>query len=99
MYEVITTTDKDARDRMFEDLRLNGNPAERQAVRFSSYEPVLGELDYQEIELVWYEKAAPDQMQVRPVYRSTYSVAYPHHVELTGRAARREAKRLKALGL
>ena len=99
MYETITTTDKIARDLMFEDLILNGNPAERQAVRFSGYEPILNENGVQEIEHVWYEKSRPDNFQVRPVYRSTFSVAYPHHIELTGRAARREVKRLKALGL
>ena len=95
MYDVITTTDKDARDRMFEDLRLNGNAAERQAVKFSDCEPVLDEYGLQEYTYVWYQGAKPDAMQPRPTFQSTFSVAYPTHVELTGRAARREAKRLK----
>jgi hypothetical protein len=36
--EVITTTDKDARDRMFDDLRKNGNKLEKQVVKFSGNE-------------------------------------------------------------
>ena len=37
--EVFTTTDKDRRDQMFEDLRKNGDALERQVVKFSSNEP------------------------------------------------------------
>lgn len=38
-WETTTTTDKDVRDRAFEDLRKNGNELERQAVKYSSVEP------------------------------------------------------------
>lgn len=33
--EVVTTDDKNQRDRMFDDLRQNGNQLEKQAVKFS----------------------------------------------------------------
>ncbi len=36
--EVVTTQDKDARDRMYADLRRGGNKFERQVVRFSDCE-------------------------------------------------------------
>ncbi len=36
--EVVTTIDKDARDRMYADLRQNGNDLERQVVKFSGCE-------------------------------------------------------------
>lgn len=62
--EVITTTDKDQRDRMFDDLRKNGNRLERQVVKFSSVETVM-------VEDSVSGKAVP-------TYRSTYSVAYPN---------------------
>ena len=38
-FEVITTTDKERRDRMYKDLRQNGDELERQVVKFSSVEP------------------------------------------------------------
>ncbi len=62
--EVITTTDKDQRDRMFDDLRKNGNRLERQVVKSSSVETVM----------------VKDSIsgKVVPTYRSTYSVAYPN---------------------
>ena len=59
MMEVITTHDKDVRDRLFEDLRKNGNELERKVVKFSGNELI---------------RNAPH----RPVYRSTWSVAYPN---------------------
>jgi hypothetical protein len=37
--EVITTTDKARRDRMYKDLRENGDELERKVVKFSSVEP------------------------------------------------------------
>jgi hypothetical protein len=42
-FEIISTQDKDARDRIYEDLRANGGPLERQVVKFSSVDPVLDE--------------------------------------------------------
>ena len=74
--EVITTHLKEARDKMYEDLRENGNEFERQVVRFSDCEQVNYEDDGSpEIEFVWYEKGKTPQE--RPVYRSTWSLAYP----------------------
>lgn len=35
-FEVITTKDKDKRDRMFQEFRNSTEPNERQAVKFSS---------------------------------------------------------------
>ena len=68
-FEVITTTDKDKRDRGYQDLRQNGNELERQVVRFSSCELT------EDVEHVWYERSKT--FQVRPIYRSTWSLAYP----------------------
>ncbi len=36
--QVITVTDKAARDKMFNELRMDGNEQEQQAVKFSSTE-------------------------------------------------------------
>ena len=38
-FEIVTTIDKDQRDRLFADLRKNGNELERQVVKFSGNEP------------------------------------------------------------
>ena len=37
--EIFTTTDKDRRDQIFENLRLNGDALEKQVVKFSGNEP------------------------------------------------------------
>lgn len=37
-FEIVTTTDKDQRDRLFQDLRRNGNSLEKQVVKFSGWE-------------------------------------------------------------
>ena len=37
---VITTTDKDQRDKIFADLRANGDAGEKQAVKFSDVEVI-----------------------------------------------------------
>jgi hypothetical protein len=68
--EVITTTDKSQRDRLFADLCLNGNELERQVVKFSG-----NELTDAASRIVQYAPNA--KPQYRPVYRSTWSVAYP----------------------
>lgn len=70
--EVLTTADKGQRDRMYVDLRTNGNSLEQQAVRFSSYEPVMLSEDTQAFNL---SEGFPDEK--RPVWRSTWSLAYP----------------------
>jgi hypothetical protein len=73
--EVITMQDKDKRDEMYHDLRKNGDELERQVVRFSSYEPVLNENGAQVI--IFSRFGGPGKFQDRPVYRQTWSVAYP----------------------
>lgn len=75
--EVITTHDKDVRDRLFEDLRKNGNELERKVVKFSGNEPVLGEANTQDGHFVFYDKKNK-KPQWRPAFRSTWSVAYPN---------------------
>ena len=67
--EVMTFPDKDARDRVYEDLRRNGNELERQVVRFSDSEPT-GE---KKVVLV----GRPSRVGFQLIYRSTWSVAYP----------------------
>ena len=82
-FEVITTTDKDQRDRMFQDLRRNGNELERQVVKFSSVEPALDKDELQETNIIGYHPTGNlvrnfcPKPQGRPVWRSTWSVAYP----------------------
>lgn len=78
--EVITTIDKDQRDRLFEDLRKNGNELERQVVKFSGVEPVLG-LDGKQLHTekqYWVSGAKKPAFQFRPTFRSNWSVAYPN---------------------
>lgn len=78
--EVYTMTDKDQRDRTFEDLRKNGNELEKQVVRFSGNELVT-EAVFQTPE--WALRSPKTGMQRKlkmvklPVYRSTWSLAYP----------------------
>jgi hypothetical protein len=66
--EVMTFTDKDKRDAAYQDLRKNGDSLERQVVRFSSCEKT-GEKIMNYISM--------DRFELRPVYRSTWSLAYP----------------------
>jgi hypothetical protein len=80
--EVVTTTDKDQRDRLFEDLRKNGNELERQVVKFSGVEPVLDIYGNQRSRAVQYDPNADKKTPTPPVYwrlmwRSNWSVAYP----------------------
>jgi hypothetical protein len=68
--EVITMQDKAARDKMYADLRANGDELERQVVRFSSYE------------LYVPDDAAIGAGSINEVYancryRQTWSIAYP----------------------
>lgn len=75
-FEIITTTDKAQRDHIFEQLKTGGNDLEKQVVKFSDCEPVIDPTtNEQEVHLVWYEKSK--NLQLRPVYRSTWSVGYP----------------------
>ena len=73
--EIITTTDKAQRDRLFEDLRKNGNELERQVVKFSGNQPVLGPDGKQDGYWKLYEGVGKPQF--RPMFQSTWSVAYP----------------------
>jgi len=89
--EVVTTVDKSQRDRLFEDLRKNGNELEKQVVKFSGVEPVMVQntADYavgQLIDVIVYTKDGTRQAigkdkeknkQRRPRWRSNWSVAYP----------------------
>ena len=59
--EVITMQDKAARDKMYADLRANGDELERQVVRFSGSELVIPDADDHAIRR----------------YRQTWSIAYP----------------------
>ena len=74
--EVITTTDKNQRDRLFEDLRKKGNELERQVVKFSSNEPTT-DADGNAGKIIYYSETLGATSQFRPFYRSTWSVAYP----------------------
>lgn len=77
--EVITTHDKDRRDRLFDDLRQNGNALERQVVKFSGVELAPGEDGLPKCRAVFYRVSGSKypKAQMRWVYRSTWSVAYP----------------------
>ncbi len=89
--EVLTMHDKSQRDRLFEDLRVNGNELEKQVVKFSGVEPVMVQntADYevgQLIDIIIYTKDGTRQAtgrdkeknkQRRPRWRSNWSVAYP----------------------
>jgi hypothetical protein len=76
-FEVITTTDKDQRDRMFAELRASTDPLECQAVKFSSNQ-VTGKSHFvQYTALGKGGKVNHGVKQFRPEFRSTWSVAYP----------------------
>lgn len=64
--EIMTFTDKWTRDSAYQDLRKNGDSLERQVVKFSSCEAVIGD-DVQSI----------NEAYTTFKYRSTWSLAYP----------------------
>ncbi len=76
--EIITTTDKDQRDRLFDDLRKNGTELEKQVVKFSGNEPVL---DNEGKPLHRFQRyfltGHVGMPQLRGMFCSTWSVAYP----------------------
>jgi len=75
-FEIITTTDKDKRDQLFQDLRQNGNELERQVVKFSSNESVgINDSNEYSARIVRYSKNG--RVQLRHIFRSIWSVAYP----------------------
>ncbi len=59
--EVVTITDKDARDRMYQDLRRNGDELERQVVKFSGCEQYYMD----------------DGIIPKVAWRQTWGLAYP----------------------
>lgn len=77
--EVFTYTDKAKRDAAFREMRANGDRWERQAVKFSGNEPVLGEDGKQIVltQLYLVSGAKNPRPQERPVFRSTWSIAHP----------------------
>lgn len=87
-FEVITTYDKGQRDRLYEDLRRNGNEQEKQVVKFSSVErlPEDRVIQYgtRERIAVFFKSGKGTLLgpvhQIRQVFRSTWSVAFPSDV-------------------
>ncbi len=78
-FEIYTSTDKAKRDELFQALRKSDDPFERQVVKFSGWEPVIGE-DGHEGHFVWYDESRRNKLhppQRRMHYRSTWSVAHP----------------------
>jgi len=72
-FEVLTMQDKAQRDDIYRRFRTEGDEFERQAIKFSSSEIVLdndGNPAYNVVE-------SGKRKTFRPVYRSTWSVAYP----------------------
>jgi len=68
---IITTTDKDQRDRIFEDLRANGDAGEKQAVKFSDVELIRPAL---------YEVKPGHKrpsLIAKAVYQTVWGVAHP----------------------
>lgn len=82
-FEILTTLDKDVRDRLFEDLRENGNELEKQVVKFSGVEPQFNTGGEPLNRVVHYSALGKGgiirhgKAQFRQVYQSTWSVAYP----------------------
>lgn len=72
-FEVITTTDKAQRDRMFADFRKNGDELERQVVKFSGNQLVGDEI----VKNYAGRDHGPESGRTRQVFESTWSVAYP----------------------
>jgi len=76
-FEVFTTHDKTRRDQIFADLRANGNELEKQAVKFSGCLPVLIDRERPDFYIKRYSESPKAKCQVRFIYMSTWSVAYP----------------------
>jgi hypothetical protein len=78
-FEIYTSTDKAQRDKLFQALRASSDPFERQAVKFSGVEPVIGADGLQALRRKQYfvSGAKAPRLQYRPVYQSTWSVAHP----------------------
>ena len=71
---VYTTTDKVKRDEMFEQFRASDDPWERQVVKFSGCQEVIGEKG----ESVYtFVSSTATKGYARLVYQSTWSVAIP----------------------
>ena len=77
--EIITSINKDARDRLFQDLKYNGNELEKQVVKFSGNEPLINpDTGLQLVgENHYGEDGRIGKKQIRTIWRSTWSIAYP----------------------
>jgi hypothetical protein len=71
--EVFTTKDKAKRDQMFQELRSSDQPLERKVVKFSGVEAVANDKG-QLYRKVQYNGG---RLQMRPIFISTWSLAYP----------------------
>lgn len=76
-FETFITTDKAKRDQVFNDLRTDGNALEKQVVKFSGCRPILQDNGHPEFRIVTYRNSAHAKRQVRFMFESTFSVAYP----------------------
>ncbi len=76
-FEIFTTQDKSRRDQVFEDLRTNGNALEKQVVKFSGCDQILLNKDRPVFTIKTYRDSPHAKRQVRFIYISTWSVAYP----------------------
>ena len=74
-YEVFTTRDKSKRDEIFRELRASTEPNERKAVKFSGVEPVTNDKGQVYRQVRYF---GTGRVQLRPVFISTWSVAYPN---------------------
>ncbi len=79
-FETITTTDKARRDEIFQQFRRSELANERQAVKFSGCQPILQADGRPEYRIVRYP-GKHAKTQVRFMYESTFSVAYPRELE------------------
>lgn len=90
--DIFTTVDKNKRDELFEELRKRGLSNERQAVKFSGVQYVLGEDGEQIVREVRYSPTG--RLQFRPVYQINYSVAYPRELSRNTVVHRRDQSNL-----
>lgn len=77
-FEVITTRSKEQRDAMFLNFRKSDDKLERQVVKFSGSEPVIGDDGKQEVETHTTHYDGKQLFKVnRLKFVSNWSIAYP----------------------